>query len=238
MKSLIRKLLRRWGLSVNRLSTSTDNAMQTCAALRHADINIVFDIGANVGQFVNELRSVGYAEHVVSFEPLTSAHMGLVRAARSDARWVIHPRTAVGDADGSTSINVSGNSLSSSLLPMLDAHAAAASESIYVSSEQTPVARLDSVSSMYLNRTSRLFIKIDTQGFEWQVLQGASETIQRAQGVLLEVSLVPLYEGQKLWLELISWMESRGFTLWSVQKGFTDPVSGRSLQLDVVFLRV
>ena len=80
-------------------------------------------------------------------------------------------------------------------------------------------------------------IKIDTQGFEWQVLDGATETVKRAQGVLLELSLVPLYDGQRLWREIIERMEKEGFTLWVIQKGFTDPRTGRSLQVDGIFLR-
>jgi predicted amino acid racemase len=69
------------------------------------------------------------------------------------------------------------------------------------------------------------------------VLDGAAETLKRAHGVLLELSLVPLYEGQTLWLEMIQRMADQGFTLWSIQKGFTDPRTGRSLQVDGIFLR-
>jgi hypothetical protein len=62
------------------------------------------------------------------------------------------------------------------------------------------------------------------------VLDGAADTLQRAQGVLLELSLVPLYEGQRLWQDIIARMETAGFTLWVLQKGFTDPRTDRSLQ--------
>ena len=76
---------------------------------------------------------------------------------------------------------------------------------------------------------------IDTQGFEWEVLDGASDTFVRARGVLCELSLVPLYEGQRLWLDLIERLESAGFVHWSFPKGLTDPRDGRTLQVDAIF---
>lgn len=150
---------------------------------------------------------------------------------------MVHPRVAVGDRDGEIEINIAGHSVSSSVLPMLDAHSSAAVGSAYVGSERAPLIRLDTVVEHYLSADSRPFVKIDTQGFEWQMLDGTSETLNRAQGVSLELSLVPLYEEQRLWREIIKRMENEGFTLWAIQKGFTDPRTGRSLQVDAIFLR-
>jgi hypothetical protein len=88
-----------------------------------------------------------------------------------------------------------------------------------------------------LRDAERYFIKIDTQGFEWQVLEGASETLKNATGVLCELSLVPLYEGQRLWLEIVERLKLEGFTLWSLQQVFCDKRSGRSLQVDAIFFK-
>ncbi len=79
---------------------------------------------------------------------------------------------------------------------MLESHAAAAVDSVYLAKEKVPIYRLDSIASNYLTGKENLLIKIDTQGFEWQVLDGAKETLQFARGVLCELSLVPLYEGR------------------------------------------
>lgn len=121
---------------------------------------------------------------------------------------------------------------------MLEAHATAAVKSAYISTEKVAIARLDSIASNYLSGKENYFIKIDTQGFEWQVLDGARETLANAQGVLCELSLVPLYEGQRLWLEMIERLNSQGFSLWAIQKGFTDPRDGRTLQVDAIFFRL
>ncbi len=120
---------------------------------------------------------------------------------------------------------------------MLESHSSAAVGSAYIDSERVPIAKLDTIASRYLNQKSKLFIKIDTQGFEWQVLDGASETLKQALGVLCELSLVPLYGGQRLWRDIVDRLETEGFMLWALQRGFTDPRTGQSLQMDGIFLR-
>jgi FkbM family methyltransferase len=145
-------------------------------------INVICDIGANEGQFAKEVRDNGYRGKIISFEPLSSAREKLIKLANQDDNWSVYDQCAIGDYDGEIDINIAGNSVSSSVLPMLDAHAAAAVGSVYVATERTPLIRLDSVADQYLVSASRLFIKIDAQGFEWQVLDGAAETLKRAQG--------------------------------------------------------
>lgn len=237
MKRVIKNMIRSLGWDLRQLNSTTNPSAQLLTALNYVKSNTVFDIGANVGQFVQDLRSVGFNGKIISFEPLSSAHTQLTATARKDPAWLVHPRTAVGDRDGAIDINVSGNSVSSSVLPMLDAHSSAAVGSAYVAAESTPLVRLDSVAAQYLDSDSRPFIKIDTQGFEWQVLDGALDTLKIAKGVLCELSLVPLYEGQRLWLDVIERLEAEGFVLWALQQGFTDSRTGQSLQMDAIFLR-
>jgi FkbM family methyltransferase len=236
-KKTIRKALHSIGLELHRLTPTSNPSVQLLTCLNHVQADVVFDVGANVGQFAQELRSLGFSGEIISFEPLSIAHAVLSKAAQADAKWKIHPRGAVGDQDGEIEINIASNSVSSSVLPMLHAHSSAAVGSAYVASECTPLTRLDSVAHTYLSANARPFIKIDTQGFESQVLDGAAETLKRAHGVQLELSLVPLYEGQTLWLEMIQRMADQGFTLWAIQNGFIDPRTGRSLQVDGIFLR-
>jgi hypothetical protein len=80
-------------------------------------------------------------------------------------------------------------------------------------------------------------LKIDTQGYEWQVLDGAPDLLARSSAVLIELSLVPLYEGQHLWHECIARLEAAGLALWALEPVFVDPETGRTLQLDGLFLR-
>lgn len=238
MKKLIKHLIHRMGFDLHRLNPGSNPAYQLLKGLNRFEVDLVFDIGAHVGQFASNLRSVGYQGRIVSFEPLSHAYCALSRAALGNPKWEIHPRAAIGDYDGKIDINISGNSVSSSILPMTESHASAAEGSAYIGSESVTICRLDSVAPNYFREGCRPFLKIDTQGYEWHVLESARETLPHMQGVLCELSLVSLYEGQRLWMEMIQRLESDGFTLWSIQKGFTNPRDGRTLQVDAIFFRL
>jgi FkbM family methyltransferase len=237
MKKIIKKFLRSTGFDIHRYNPSSSLSCQLEQALRNFKIDLIFDIGANVGQFAKNLREVGYNDRIVSFEPLVDAHHILSKAARGPKGWEVHERCAIGDKDGKIQINVSGNSVSSSVLPMLQGHSDAAPESVFTRFEETPIHTLDSVSTRYMTLRYSTLIKIDTQGFEWQVLDGASETLKCARGVMIELSLVPLYSGQRLWQDIITRLEAQGFMLWSLNSAFVDPRDGRTLQLDGLFFR-
>ena len=236
-RNAIKKSIHLLGWDLRRYNRVNVPAMQLVKALELAGINLVFDIGANEGQFAREIREYGYTGKIVSFEPLSSARKKLLSLSSADPNWEVHDQSAIGDQDGEIEIHIAGNSVSSSVLPMLESHSSAAVSSAYVDSERVPIAKLDSVAKQYMTPESKLFIKIDTQGFEWQVLDGARETLQHARGVLCELSLVPLYDGQRLWRDIVDRLDAEGFMLWALQKGFTDPRTGQSLQMDGIFLR-
>lgn len=235
IKERIRKLLKSVRLG-RRGSSARRAARQLLRGFDAFGVDLVLDVGANVGQFGQQLRQAGYRGRIVSFEPLSAAHAGLRAAAAKDSAWIVHERCALGDRDGTTTINIAGNSVSSSVLPMTSTHAAAAPGSAYVGQETVAARRLDSVAPAYLVAAQRPFLKIDTQGFEWQVLTGAAATLPALHGVLCELSLVELYDGQRLWREVIEHLEEAGFTLWGLQPGFMDR-SGRNLQVDAIFFR-
>ena len=238
MKKKIRKLLNKFGIEIHRFLPGASFEAQIVAAMKKVKIDVLFDIGANAGQFSLEMRDKGYSGKIISFEPLTSAREKLTHQASKDVNWIVHERTAIGNLDGFVDINISKNSYSSSILPMLDLHLNAAANSEYIGSEKTPIITLDSVAENYLDKFSNCFIKIDTQGYETQVLDGAFKTLKRAKGVLCELTLVSLYEGQDIWRDLIMRLEKEGFVLWSLERGFTDNRDGRTLQMDGLFLKM
>ena len=229
--------MRKFGFDLHRLSADSNPSLQLLQGMERFGVDLVFDVGANAGQFASELRAIGYQGRIVSFEPLSEAYRTLTAVSAKDAGWTVHQRCAIGNFDGEVDINIAGNSVSSSVLPMLDSHSSAAEGSAYIGSEKVSIKRLDSVASNYVQDSRSYFVKIDTQGFEWQVLDGGNEMLSKAQGVLCELSLTPLYEGQRLWMAMLQRLEAEGFTLWSIQKGFTDPRDGRTLQVDAIFFR-
>lgn len=204
--------------------------------LHHFDIDLVLDVGANTGQYGRELREHGYRGRLVSFEPLSEAYAVLASNAAKDDAWVaVH--SALGERTGVSVANIAANSYSSSLLPMLPAHIDADPTSSYVSTENVSMVTLDSVFEEYWVPGCRPFLKIDTQGYEAPVLQGASSSLLRIVGVQLEMSIVPLYEGSMSFNESLREMVDAGFELARLEPGFEDPATGRSLQCDALFFR-
>jgi hypothetical protein len=120
---------------------------------------------------------------------------------------------------------------------MLPAHLKSAPESAYVGKEEITVSRLDSVFSKYHRQGDRTFLKLDAQGYERKILEGASLSMTDILGIQLEMSIEPLYNNEMPYLEMLGYLAGMGFTLASVEPGFGDPVSGRMLQMDGIFFR-
>lgn len=234
---LPRVLVRKLGYDVVRYSEALTGAnARRIRALKDNQVDVVLDVGASEGNYGEKLRQSGYAGRIVSFEPLSASYEKLLGASRKDGAWqAVH--TAVGDHDGEASINVSGRSTSSSLLPMAPSHIAAAPDSAYVSIEKILVRRLDTVVKDLIRPKDRLYLKIDVQGYEATVLAGATETLKATQVVEVEVSMVPLYEGSILYAEMIRTLDGLGFHLISWEDVLTDPRTGYVLQSDCIFAR-
>lgn len=237
LKILLRKLIKRMGFDVQRITPRTSNGLRTKLLLDHYHIDLVLDVGANAGQYASELRESGYSGMIVSFEPLSSAYTVLENASSEDSLWTAANRMAIGNFDGEIEMNIAGNSTSSSVLGMLDSHVNAAPSSAYVGSELVQIRKLDTLAKDYMGDANSIFLKVDVQGFEKQVLEGASTLLPRIKGFQLELSLVPLYEGQALFKEILEQMEQLGFKIDAIYPGFSDMKTGRMLQMDGIFFR-
>jgi hypothetical protein len=135
-------------------------------------------------------------------------------------------------------INVAGNSQSSSFLPMLPRHVAAAPTTGYVDTEEIAVITLDSLLGEKIKAEDVVWLKLDVQGYELKVLDGAQQLLRRAVAVEAELSLVPLYEGGPLIDEVIRYLGERGFRLSHLlnSDAFYDPSTLQLLQINGIFL--
>lgn len=233
----MKELALKAGVEVNWYTPAESNKARLFKLLDFHKIDTILDVGANDGGYGELLRKGGYGGAILSFEPLADAYEKLLCATAGDKRWHVAPRMAIGATNGEIEINISGNSTSSSILPMKALHESAAPQSRYVGTETVPVRSLDEFAHPVLDQAHAILLKIDTQGYEMPVLDGATRLLERVVGVQIELSLAPLYDGQKLFLEVIDWLALRGFELWSVIPGFVDSNSGRMLQMDGVFFK-
>ena len=236
LKDVVRRAIRGVGFEIRRYVAPLPENARLITMLKANSVNLVFDVGANIGQFALSLRNAGFGGRIVSFEPLSEAWEKLHETSRDDDLWELAPRGAIGAEDGEIELHVSGNSQSSSMLKMLDTHLSFFPESAYVASERVPLRQLDTIGTDYLRPDSVLFIKADVQGFEDQVLKGARKLLNRAVGLHLELSLIPLYEGQRLCDDLIGDLKYLDFKMWDLKPEYFDP-NGRLIWGSGVFFR-
>jgi FkbM family methyltransferase len=210
---------------------------RTVKLLEYHRVNCVVDVGANDGGFATSIRGLGYSGRIISFEPLLKPFESLRRKASADGNWDA-VRSAVGDENTEVTINTSGNAAESScVLPMLKTHSDVAPNSRYVGTETATQQRLDAMlPHLGIGPDSRTFLKVDVQGYEPAVLDGASALLADGAivGLQLELSFVPLYGGAMTYREALDRAERLGMTLMGLNPAFADPKSGQLLQAEPV----
>ena len=231
-------MLHRVGFELRRFSVEQSENARFISMLRTHNVNLIFDVGANAGQFGVLLRKIGFDGKIISFEPLSDAREILLNISKNDPQWQIALQTAIGEENGEIEIQIAGNSQSSSVLDMLDTHVRAAPDSKYIGKEKVALRTLDSIALDYMDSNSIAFIKIDTQGYETQVMNGAKKLMSQIVGLQVEISLVPLYKGQCLFDEMLKKLKNDGFELWSIYPVFSNPNTAQLLQVDATFFRV
>lgn len=235
MRQLIKNFVRKFGYDITSFHHAYNSESRRIRLLQVNNIETVLDVGANSGQFAGHLRSSGYDGGILSFEPLSAVFGQLESKCSTDPRWGGY-NLALGDEDGAAEINISDNTFSSSLLGMMPQHESSAPDSVYVGSETIEVKKLDTIYSD-LPISGEVYLKIDTQGFGMQVLEGAEKVLSKIRGVEVETSLVPLYHDEELIESIIAYMRDRGFVPMSIEPGFADGDTGQLLQADVIFYR-
>lgn len=229
-----RNLLQKIGIDIVRYRPNCHALARRMKLLSSYNINLILDIGANTGQYAKQLRTKGYQGKIVSFEPLKSAYEQLVKNSDADPLW-LPVNIALGNFNGKSEINVSKNSYSSSILNILPASVNNCPEAIYIKKEEITVKTLDSIINDYYNPSERLFVKIDTQGFEKQVIDGAILSLPRIIGIEMELSIIPLYSGETLFGEMLDLLSNNGYTIMGIDPAFCNSATGQILQVDCIF---
>lgn len=194
--------------------------------------DLIIDVGANRGQFALAALKVLPNANVTCFEPLNSAFAVLSSLFRGNDRVLIH-KTAIGDLDSEIAINISNREDSSSLLSIGNLQTESFPGTHSLGTEVVSVRRLSNlVSQEVLAKTTLL--KIDVQGFELQVLQGAAELLDKIEFIYVECSFMELYKDQALASDIISFLFARGFRLNGVHNTSVNK-KGIAVQADFLF---
>ena len=209
--------------------------------LRELDVNCVLDVGGNRGQFGRRLRQSGYAGRIVSFEPLPHLAEQLHRHADEDPNWqVMHYALGDEETEGDMTVVAKGGA-TSSLLPPSDFGKEWSPRLEGIRHETVTVRRLDGglldevVAGI---EDPRIFMKMDTQGYDLRVFAGAGDRIKDVLGLQSEISCVPLYEGMPRMAEAIATYEAGGFETTGIFPVTRDTERLRIIEFDIIMIRV
>ena len=231
VRTLVRAAAGFFGYDIHRRNLS--HQARRVAAMKARGVDLVLDVGANSGQYVTWLRGAGYDGEVVSFEPIPSAYAALAAAHRADSRWR-GVEAAVGAEAGRAVLCVAESPVLSSLLPTsatLRAHIPAARTQQTIN---VPVLSLDDVWDEFVLPRHTVMLKIDTQGFEHQVMDGVAAHLESVTMVEVEMSLLPLYENGSSIHDMLPRLRAAGFEVISIESGFVDAKTGQVLDVDVL----
>ncbi len=201
-------------------------------------IDTVLDVGANMGQYHDFLRKhVGFTGTIVSFEPVRKCVAALRESAASDPHWKVVD-VALGSADTTMTINVMKcDDFSSFLEPAASAPGEYRDMNAIDHQENVPVRRLDGILGQLLaeNANPRLYLKLDTQGFDLQVVEGTSGVLDCVYALQTEIAVQRIYDGMPDYLASIQTLNQKGFQLTGLFPVSRD-ASLRLVELDCVMI--
>ena len=236
LKTRIKDQLRRFGWDIISYNPKFNKEARKIHLINTFGIDYILDVGANAGQFGKYIRKMGYGKNIVSFEPINEAYHRLLHNISSDKFWEAK-NYGLGAEVGKKVINISKNSFSSSIKETLPLHLNVHPNSSSISKQDIDIYTIDKFIEENIDIDKHnLMLKIDTQGFEEEVLNGAHKSLEKMKIVVLEMSVEPLYSEQKLIAYFLEKMTNLGFKLSIIEPCDEDYSSLSILQLDGWFI--
>jgi FkbM family methyltransferase len=235
-KSWLKQLAFRRGYTIGRTDPESTLGLYVVSLILHLGINCVFDVGAHFGEFGADLRKYGYKGPIVSFEPVRENLIHLVRRRRHDPTWSVYP-FALGAQDEVRPINVTKGTNFSSFLTPNDRAAAVFAESAVERADVVQIRRLDAVFDACTAALPNpaVYLKMDTQGWDLEVVKGASGRLAQIRALQTEMSVLPLYEHMPTYIESILFLNQQGFDLSAMYKVSRD-TDLRLIEFDCVMV--
>ena len=197
-------------------------------------IDCFIDIGANYGQTALEIMKWGYKKKIISIEPVKECHNHLLKISKNYKNWEVLERMAVGDFDGETQINVSmATDLSSIMRPT----ALLKNSFKKVETKHIENVKIKTIDTIFENIDFKknVFLKIDAQGYDFKILKSSKIFLKKIKGIMIEASLVPLYEEQESYLDVINFLESMGMRPHMICERTFSRKTNQQLQIDLVY---
>ena len=228
---VVRELHRR---GIYRIGSEPFGVVDKDRLFRRYGIDLVFDVGANVGEYAKHLRYLGYNGRIVSLEPASEPFAALAASAKDDVLWDVH-QLAAGDVEGEATFNVANASVTNSFLATTDRFDDEHPGIVVTAQETVRVCRLDAFGDQ-VPKDAHLWVKLDVEGFEPRAIAGGKELLARADVIEVELATERLYDNEPLFFEVAPAIYELDFQLIAVAPAFVAP-SGRTLKFDGVFVR-
>ncbi len=241
LKGFVKRSLARFGYHLERFPRSNTLDNHLLLLLTTLQINCVLDVGAHRGDYGLQLRALGYRGRIVSFEPVAENFAVLAQRCAGDPRWQAH-QAALGADEGTREINVySGSTFSSFLEPSAYGNTTYGSKMRLERTEEVAVKRLERVFDDCAAGLAepRVLLKMDTQGYDLVVLEGAGDRLEKVLAVQTELSVQPLYQDMStdFTAALLAFRE-RGFDLSGLYPINWDPRDSlRVVEFDCLLCR-
>ncbi len=179
-------------------------------------INCVLDVGAHHGDFAKWLRRIGYVGLIISFEPVGENYQILEETRADDAEWRTH-RLALGSTRGHSEIRVfNGTTFHSFYAPSEYGRAAFPDKLKVERREMVAIERLDNILDQLTKGIDqpRIFMKVDTQGYDLEVIRGLGAKAAQIQALQMEMSVTPIYDqATNSFIDAMSYLQQKGFQL-------------------------
>ena len=208
-------------------------SLEHIAVVSQLEPTCVVDVGANKGQFSLLCRELFPEVPIVAYEPLTRPSGIFENLFSGDSQVELH-RVAIGAMNAIVDMHVAASDDSSSVLPIGELQASLWPDTNEIGREQVSMRPLSETLSG-TNIGSAPLLKVDVQGYEYEVLAGA-EDLAVFRWLLVEVSFSELYEGQHLFKDVAELAAAHGFAL-SLLYSPTIDRGGVVVQADALFIR-
>jgi FkbM family methyltransferase len=240
MIKLVQKVLKSAGLE---LVPHPPNEWVACRnilrnVLNKLNINCVIDVGANRGGYGSMLRDIGYSGHIFSFEPVLANFEALSTRAAQRGPWKCF-HYALGARNEQAEINVTDEDVFSSFLKPREDSRERFPRNRVTRSETVQVKRLDSVLAECIAGVAspRIYLKMDTQGFDLEVFDGAAGVLPSVLALQSEVSFRPIYHGMPGYQDSLRKFEAHGFGVVDFMPVMRDTGGLCSIEMDCVMAR-
>ena len=201
--------------------------------LERCGIDAVVDGGANHGQWALRFLRDQPDARMLSFEPTSSAYSLLVHNSSRFPNWQTFNFALGKDEKNGEMLLASNGSQSSSLLEPVE-HLKNFPTVSFTDREIVSVRRLDEVDA--LNDSTKIYLKLDVQGFEWEAIQGAIGLIEKIEVIEIETTLVPQYDGELAHHEIVPKLMDLGYVPFSFGPGARNSI-GMQTYVDILLVK-